>query len=172
MLTPAAARMLADYKRWANRETFAIVMALPPEEIYKDRVSLFKNIARSLNHTYVVDLIWQAHIEGRDHGVPALNTVTHPEIEDLWAAQQEMDDWYISWVGGQTETSLARERDFSLIGGNAGRMSRGEMLMHVVNHGSYHRGFVADILTQIPAPRPSVDLPVYKRRLAEGTIRP
>ncbi len=39
MLTPAAARTLADYKKWANQETFAIVMALPPEDIYKERVS-------------------------------------------------------------------------------------------------------------------------------------
>jgi uncharacterized damage-inducible protein DinB len=172
MLTPASARMLADYKRWANRETFAIVMALPPDEIYKERISLFKNIARTLNHTYVVDLIWQAHIEGRPHGMPALNTVTHPEIEALWAAQQEMDDWYFAWAARQTETSLALEKDFTLIGGNTGRMSHGEILMHVVNHGSYHRGFVSDLLTQISAPRPSVDLPVYKRKLAEGAIPP
>ncbi|OZI19634.1 hypothetical protein CAL26_18700 [Bordetella genomosp. 9] len=171
MLNAASARMLADYKRWANRETFAIVMALPSDEIYKDRVSLFKSFATSLNHTYVVDLIWQAHIEGREHGIAALNAVTHPEIEDLWRAQQELDDWYIDWSAAQTDESLAREKDFALIGGNTGRMSNGEMLMHVVNHNSYHRGFVADLLTQMSAPRPSVDLPVYKRKLAEGAIR-
>ncbi|HTK00383.1 MAG TPA: DinB family protein [Bordetella sp.] len=170
MLTPTSARMLADYKRWANRETFAIVMALPSEEIYKDRVSLFKSFALSLNHTYVVDLIWQAHIEGREHGIAALNTATHPRIEDLWSAQQEMDEWYIAWAAAQTETSLAREKDFTLIGGNSGRMSQGEILMHVVTHNSYHRGFVSDLLTQMSAPRPSVDLPVYKRKLAEGAI--
>lgn len=170
MLTPTSARMLADYKRWANRETFAIVMALPATEIYKERVSLFKSFAHSLNHTYVVDRIWQAHIEGREHGIPALNTVTHPDIEDLWTAQQEIDEWYAAWAGSQTETSLAREKDYALIGGNTGRMSQGEILMHVVNHNSYHRGFVADLLTQMSAPRPSVDLPVYKRKLAERVV--
>lgn len=163
MLTPAAARTLADYKKWANQETFAIVMALPPEDIYKERVSLFKNIATTLNHTYVVDLIWQAHIQGRKHGIAALNTVTHPDIGALWEAQQAMDDWYAAWADEQTEAGLAEEKEFELIGGNAGRMSSAEILLHVVNHGSYHRGFVSDMLTQIPAKRPSVDLPVYKR---------
>jgi uncharacterized damage-inducible protein DinB len=166
MLSPAAASTLADYKKWANQETFAIVMALAPEEIYKERVSLFKNLAATLNHTYVVDLIWQAHIEGRKHGIAALNTVTHTDIESLWQAQQIIDDWYIDWAGAQTDSSLVREREFELIGGNPGRMSCAEMLLHVVNHGSYHRGFVSDLLTQIPAKRPSVDFPVYKRMKA------
>jgi uncharacterized damage-inducible protein DinB len=166
MLSPAAALTFADYKKWANEETFAIVMALPPEEIYKERVSIFKNIAATLNHTYVVDLIWQAHIEGRKHGIAALNTVTHADIHSLWQAQQAMDDWYIDWARAQTDSSLAAEKEFELIGGNAGRMSSAEMLLHVVNHGSYHRGFVSDLLTQIPAKRPNVDFPVYKRMLA------
>jgi uncharacterized damage-inducible protein DinB len=172
MLTAAAARTLADYKQWANRETFAIVMALPPEEIYKERPSLFKNIARTLNHTYVVDRIWQSHIQGQPHGIAALNTVTHPEVEALWSAQQEMDEWYASWAATQTAETLAQDKEFELIGGNTGCMSLGEMLLHVVNHGTYHRGFVADLLTQIPARRPSVDLPVYKRYLSTTAIRP
>jgi uncharacterized damage-inducible protein DinB len=166
MLTPSAANMLADYKKWANQETFAVVMALPQEEIYKERVSLFKSLPHTLNHIYVVDCIWQAHIEGRSHGIPALNAVTHARIEDLQAAQAEIDDWFISWASTQTEESLAREKDFELIGGNAGRMSTAEMLLHVVTHGSYHRGFVSDLLTQMGARRPSVDLPVYKRMKA------
>ncbi|HEY0293839.1 MAG TPA: DinB family protein [Bordetella sp.] len=163
MLTPDAARMLADYKKWANQETYAIVLALPPEEIYKERVSLFKNIARTLNHIYVVDLIWQAHVEGRPHGIAALNTATHEEIGALWEAQQAMDDWYIAWAAQLTEAGLAEDKRYELIGGNTGSMSCAEILLHAVNHGSYHRGFVSDLLTQIPAKRPTVDLPVYKR---------
>lgn len=166
MLTSSAANMLADYKKWADQETFAIVMALPQEEIYKERVSLFKTLATTLNHIYVIDCIWKAHIEERKHDIPALNTVTHPRIEDLRAAQMEMDDWFIAWAAKQDEQSLARELDFELIGGNAGRMSISEMLLHVITHDSYHRGFVSDLLTQMGAKRPSVDIPVYKRMKA------
>jgi uncharacterized damage-inducible protein DinB len=166
MLTAAAARTLADYKRWANHETFLVVAAVPEEEIYKTRPTLFKNIAATLNHTYVVDLIWQAHIEGRKHGIAALNAVTHARLADLHAAQSALDDWYADWAQAQTDEGLSAERRFELIGGNAGQMSCAEMLLHVVNHNTYHRGFVADMLTAIGAKRPSVDYPIYKRRLA------
>jgi uncharacterized damage-inducible protein DinB len=42
-------------------------------------------------------------------------------------------------------------------------MRRGEIIFHVVNHTSYHRGFVADCFYQVPAVPPLTDLPVYLR---------
>ena len=42
-------------------------------------------------------------------------------------------------------------------------MTRGDMLLHVVNHKTYHRGYVADMLCQVPARPPTMDLPVFLR---------
>ena len=50
---------------------------------------------------------------------------------------------------------------FTLIGGTKGSMTRGEILYHVVNHTTYHRGFVADMFYQIPVKPPTTDLPVF-----------
>jgi len=55
---------------------------------------------------------------------------------------------------------------FKLIGGNQGAMRRGDIMLHVVNHTSYHRGFVADLLFQVPARPPLTDLPIYLRETA------
>jgi uncharacterized damage-inducible protein DinB len=81
--------------------------------------------------------------------------------------QQAIDDWYIAWSDAQSEASLAQPVRFTLIGGNRGVMTRGEILLHVVNHTSYHRGFVADLMYQVPGARPpTTDLPVYLRETA------
>jgi uncharacterized damage-inducible protein DinB len=45
-------------------------------------------------------------------------------------------------------------------------MTRMEMLQHVVNHTTYHRGFVADLFYQVPARPPTTDLTVYLRDAA------
>jgi uncharacterized damage-inducible protein DinB len=111
----------------------------------------------------VIDCIWQAHLEGREHGYGARNTPDHPPLPDLWREQQAIDAWYIAWADAQTETSLAERLTVTLIGGNRTAMTRGEMLLHVVNHTSYHRGFVADLFYQVPARPPTTDLPVYLR---------
>jgi len=166
MITSSTARMLARYNAWANRVMFDAVTALPPGEAEKQRTSLFKNIVHTLNHNYVIARIWQAHLEGRDHGYAARNTPGHPPLDELWKLQQEVDHWYIDWSDKVSDDALGETVRYTLIGGNQGEMTRGEILLHVVNHSSYHRGFVGDLLFQVPARAPQMDLPVYFREAA------
>ncbi len=168
MITLQAARMLTRYNHWANRLIFDAVAELPEGEATKERPSLFKNMVHTLNHNYVIDLIWKAHLEGREHGFSARNTPGHPPLDELWKKQQAIDDWYIAWSDKLSDSALDEKVSFTLIGGNKGVMTRGEILLHIVNHTTYHRGFVADLFYQVPgAPRPpTTDLPVYHRENA------
>ena len=161
MTTSRTARRLTRYNAWANKEIFDAVAALPGDEATRPRASLFKNMVHTLNHNYVIDRIWQAHLEGREHGYTARNTPDHPQLAELWRLQQEIDRWYIDWSDHLSDAALEEEVAFTLIGGNRGVMTRGEILLHVVNHTSYHRGFVADLFYQIPARPPTTDLPVF-----------
>jgi len=163
MTTLSTARMLTRYSAWANKVFFDAVAALPEGEAMKPRTSLFRNMVHSLNHNYVIDRIWQAHIEGREHGYTARNTPDHPPLAELWRLQQAIDRWYIEWSDGLSDSALDEEVSFTLIGGNRGAMTRGEILLHVVNHTSYHRGFVADMFYEVPAMPPTTDLPVFLR---------
>ena len=89
---PEWARSLARYKSWADDLTLSAVSALPSGEAARERSTLFKSIIGTLNHSYVVDLIWQAHLEGREHGFTARNVVPCPELEALTAAQRRAND--------------------------------------------------------------------------------
>jgi uncharacterized damage-inducible protein DinB len=168
MITTQAARMLTRYNHWANELIFDAVAKLPAGEPTKERPSLFRNMVHTLNHNYVIDLIWQAHLEGREHGFTARNTPGHPPLNELWKQQREIDAWYVAWSDGMTEAALAEKLRFALIGGNEGTMTRAEILLHVVNHTSYHRGFVGDLFYQVPGEHrpPTTDLPVYLRENA------
>ena len=165
MSTAATARMLTRYNAWANKLIFDAVADLPEGEATRPRASLFKNMVHTLNHNYVIDRIWQAHLEGREHGYEARNTPGHPPLAELWRAQQEIDRWYIDWSDALTDAQAEEQVSFTLIGGNRGVMTRGEILLHVVNHTSYHRGFVGDLFYQVPARPPTTDLPVYLREV-------
>jgi uncharacterized damage-inducible protein DinB len=168
MITTGTARMLTRYNAWANDLMFAAVAALPPGEATTERRSLFRNIVHTLNHNYVIDLIWQAHLEGHDHGFAARNTPDHPPLEELRGLQRQVDDWYIAWSERMTDATLGENVRFTLIGGNRGVMTRGEILLHVINHTSYHRGFACDMFFQVPARPPIMDLPVFLREVREA----
>ena len=163
MLIPHTARMLTRYNAWANKLIFDAVAALPEGEATKERKSLFKNMVHTLNHNYVIDRIWQAHLEGREHGYAARNTPDHPPLAELRREQQTVDEWYIAWSDALADAALEERVSFTLIGGKPGEMTRGEILLHVVNHTSYHRGFVADLFYQVSARPPTTDLPVFLR---------
>lgn len=159
-------RLLARYRLWADQLTFDAVAALPPGEATKERPTLFKTMIGTLNHNYLIDLVWQAHLEGRDHGFRARNVVLHEDLPGLWKAQREIDQWYIDWSERQSAQSLEETVPFEFIGGGRGAMSRGDILLHVVNHATYHRGWIAEMFFQVPARNPTTDLPVYLGSLA------
>lgn len=163
MTTPATARMLTRYDAWSNKVMYDAVAALPEGEATKERKSLFNNIVHTLNHIYVVDAIWQAHLQGREHGYTARNTAGHPPLAELWRDQQRIDQWYMDWSDGLTQDKLDEEIEYTLIGGNRGSMTRGDVLLHVFHHTAYHRGFAADLFFQVPARPPAMDLPVFFR---------
>ena len=77
MTTLRNVRTLTRYMAWANDRIFDAVAALPEGEATKPRRSVFKNIVHTLNHVYLVDRIFQAHLEGREHGFTARNTPDH-----------------------------------------------------------------------------------------------
>lgn len=48
-------------------------------------------------------------------------------------------------------------------GVGAGAMTRGDMLLHVINHKTWHRGYGADMFYQASSRPPAIDLPVFLR---------
>ena len=161
MLDPAGARSLARYKSWADDLTLRAVAALSPGEAERERPTLFKSILGTLNHSYVVDLIWQAHLEGREHGFTARNVMPHPELEALTAAQRHVNGWLAAFSDAQSAASLYEAVSFQLVSGEQGTMTRGEIVLHIVNHATYHRGFVSDLFYQVPAKPPTTDWNVF-----------
>jgi uncharacterized damage-inducible protein DinB len=155
--------MLTKYKAWADGITFSAVRTLPNGEATKLRKTRFGNMVHTLNHVYVIDAIFKAHLLGEAHGYTARNTEICPSLADLWKLQKEIDKWYVEYAASISEEKLSEIVKFQFVGGGEGSMSRTDMINHVVNHSTYHRGFVGDMMYQVPATPPANDLPVFLR---------
>ncbi|WP_144151580.1 DinB family protein [Paraburkholderia sp. BCC1885] len=162
-MSESTLRMLTRYNRWANRLIFDAVAALPDGESLKPRQTVFGNIVHTLSHSYVVGAIFQAHLEGREHGFSSRNFSEPMPLAQLKTMQEKIDDWYIAYSNALTPQDEEELVPFKFIGGGEGAMTRSEMVLHVVNHTTYHRGFIADMFCQIPLKAPVTDLPVYLR---------
>ena len=69
-----------------------------------------------------------------------------------------------SFVNGLGEDGISRVIEHKLLSGQPGRIPFWQMLQHVVNHASYHRGQVTTMLRQLGVQPPkSMDLIAFYR---------
>ncbi|MFM0592735.1 DinB family protein [Paraburkholderia dilworthii] len=162
-MNPDPIAMFAQYNQWANRLIYDAVAALPEGTATEKRATTFGSIERTLGHCCAVGLIFQAHLEGRPHGFTARNMAPQIAFEELSRSQQEVDAWCVALADETPADVLGEVVEFSFLDGGAGAMTRMEMLLHVINHNSYHRGFVVDSLKQMSVSPPVTDLPVFLR---------
>ena len=157
-------KRLFEYKAWANSEFLSAMESLEP-------AAPSTEIAiRALSHTLVVDEIFAAHMQGRAPIHGSANLMNAPSLEDLAAAVRASDDWYVGYVAGLDDAQLAEPLDFDFTDGAPGRMSREEMLMHLIVHGGLHRGQIGWILTLEGVDPPADGVTTYLHR-AEAAER-
>ena len=137
-------------KAWANRELFDVVASVSPDA----HVAPLHAAIRMLNHIYVVDRIFRAHLLSELHGYTATNTTDTPELGELHFAVTETDTWFENYAANLGEDQLGESLVFQFTDGDAGTMTREEMLFHVLTHGSYHRGNVGQMLKDISVAPP------------------
>ncbi len=138
------------YKAWANGEILD-ALALVDAARYPAE---WKQAIRLMNHTHVVDRIFAAHLSGAAHPFDATNTPETPTLEGLRESIAESDAWFQEYVGRVGDDALGETIAFTFTDGKSGSMTRGEMLFHVLAHGTYHRGNVGMVLVACGVDRP------------------
>lgn len=133
-------KRLFQYKAWANDALLTALAVLGDE-------SPVTNLAvKALSHTHVVDRIFAAHLRRGGHSYASANLSQMPTLTDLSADIRISDREYVDYVSRLDGDRLAERIDFTFTDGTPGRMSREEMLMHLITHGAGHRGQVSALM--------------------------
>jgi uncharacterized damage-inducible protein DinB len=143
---------LMEIKRWADRGLYDVVGR------NFDRLSAEEGsiMLRILDHIHTVDRIFQHHLRKLPHRFQAPRSETIPEFPALADSVREVDDWYASYAGHLKESEFEEPIDFVFTSGKKARMRRGEIILHVSLHGTYHRGNAGAVL-QLKGIAPSRD---------------
>lgn len=156
---------LFRYKAWANDELLTALARLGGE-------SPITGLAiKALSHSYVVDRIFAAHMRKKAHAYTSANLSEMPTLEDLSADIKKSDREYIDYVSALDRDQLAERIDFAFTDGAPGRMSREEMLMHVITHGIGHRGQVSAVMLLNSVPPAKDGFTTYLHEAEASTRR-
>jgi uncharacterized damage-inducible protein DinB/putative sterol carrier protein len=125
---------------------------------------------RTISHTWVVDRIFAAHLSGTQHGFGSANQAEAPSLTGLSVEIAASDAWYVDYASRLAAAQLAEVIDFTFTDGAPGRMSREEMLLHIITHGCGHRGQVGWMMMEAGVAPPTDGLTTYLHT-AEATAR-
>jgi uncharacterized damage-inducible protein DinB len=161
-VTKAELRLLLDYHYWARDRVLTAAERLSPEQYARDLGSSFPSIRDTLNHIYSAEWIWYSRWQGRSPSGPPAERLD--DIEALRAAWQALEVKWRSYFDGLTDDDLARSMRYTLLNGTPGMSVLWQMMQHVINHASYHRGQVATMVRQLgAAPASPMDLIAFYR---------
>lgn len=143
---------LIAVKRWADRGLYDVV-SRNFDRLTREESSI---MLRILDHIHVVDRIFQHHLQGLPHGFQAPRSESVPNLRTLADSAREVDDWYASYVGSLAPSAFEEPVDLVFTSGKPACLQRGEIILHVCLHGTYHRGNAGAVL-QLKGIKPSPD---------------
>lgn len=156
-----------NYKHWATRRTLAAIAQV-------DAVAFPATLAfvcQQLNHLRMVEELFRARLLGEVPPHAATNSADVPTLEQLAQRLEQLQAWYAAYVLALDPQQLQETVTFDFVDGRGGRMNRQEILFHVINHGTYHRGAIGHALDLVQVPHPADTYTVFIHE-AEPDRRP
>ncbi len=160
-MTLHEARTLIRYSGWASGKVLKAAMQLPLAELQLPNGVSHGSIAGTLAHIYLADRVWVERITAADK--PVVWDASLAEAEAAWPGIQR--DWE-TWADSQADGDLEKVIHYKSIAGNPAQNTAGEIVTHVVNHATLHRGQVVGMLRQLGVQPPATDFIFYLRELA------
>jgi uncharacterized damage-inducible protein DinB len=139
-----------QYKKWANSELLTFgerQLHLLPES---DAVFFI----RILNHTTVVDSLFISRMSGAPELYSADNTVETPTYSELKERIERNDSWLVDFSAAATPETMSQTISFKFTDGDFGTLSVEEIMVHLLTHGSNHRGMASRTLASNGLERP------------------
>ena len=156
-------RTLLDYHYWARDVILEAVAPLTPEQFTRQVDSSFKSVRDTVAHIYAADMVWYTRWLGESPG-SLIAYDSFPDVTSLRKAWIDLEGKVRAFVEGLGEAGVSRVFEYKLLSGATGATPFSQMLTHVVNHGSYHRGQVTTLLRQLGAvPPKSTDMITFYR---------
>jgi uncharacterized damage-inducible protein DinB len=155
-------RRLFDYNRWANLLMLDAAEALSSEELARDLGSSFPSVLDTLVHMLGAEWVWLERWNGT-------SPTDFPEAGGLTSVAAVRKRWDGLWAEQRAlleklpHDAAARPLEYRRFSGAEDERELGELMRHVINHASYHRGQLVTLLRQLDKTPPSTDYILFLR---------
>ena len=150
------ARKLFAYDTWANGLVLESVEAVPSGDLRRDLSTSHRSIFGTLVHIVGAEEVWLARWHGEKGALPDPDTIPSlAALNDRWEAVRRGRDAYVDSLN---DDALHQEMEIVTLTHGTFRHTPWQMIQHVVNHSSYHRGQIVTLFRQLGLEPPATDL--------------
>ncbi len=152
--------LLATYNQWMNASLYKSAATLSADELALDRGAFFASILGTLNHILVGDTLWfkrfaehPYHFKSlevlQDFAKPdSLADIIHSDFEELTRARFAMDRTICAFSRELSDELPATRLAYRNSKGESLTKNFGNLLQHLFNHQTHHRGQASTLLFQ------------------------
>jgi len=153
-------KALYEYNHWANERIFEAVSRITPEEYTKDMQSSHRSVRDTFVHIISAEWIYLQRVSGTSPKAlwspPDFPTVS--KLRERWA---ELSREQMAFIHNLTEEQLKKPITYINLAGEPFTYPLWQILQHVVNHSSYHRGQITTMVRQLGAKPEATDFLLF-----------
>ena len=151
---------LWTFHHWANGKTFDALASVSAQELDKPWGGSFKNGRGLLQHVVGGDRIWVDRWNGT-------STKSAPQFPPTHGGREFRDEWQKvkadqrRYFDSLTPQKLQSSLTYTNLRGETHTWPMTDLIYHLVNHGTYHRGQMTQLLRDLGQGAPATDFTVY-----------
>lgn len=161
MITPDWVRMMARYNAWQNQSMGRAMSGLSLAALIEDRGAFFGSILATAGHLAWADAVWLHRLKGdpAPEYAPGDVLTRFPTFAAWMAERQRLDARLTLWAANMRQVELTGTTSwFSGILDREVSQPVAQIVTHIFNHQTHHRGQVHAMLTAAGVKTEDTDL--------------
>jgi uncharacterized damage-inducible protein DinB len=150
------------YSAWASRRLVVAASELTAAELERDFATADRSVLGTLVHIFAADRLWLARLRG----APLPRFVT-PDDHRLTVLENDWPDVHRQcgdWLNGLDDAAALADFAYQDLEGRDWNQPIWQLVLHVVNHATHHRGQVSGFLRAMGRTPPVLDLVAFYRQ--------
>jgi uncharacterized damage-inducible protein DinB len=162
-------RLQLDYSAWASRRLLEAAAQLSSEELNRDFHTADHSLLGTLVHIFVADRVWLARMHRQAN--PVYSTEADHHLSVLQTEWPALHDRWREWASALSDQDALAELAYNDMKGRLWQQPVWQLVLHVVNHATHHRGQAAGFMRAMGHVPPALDLILYYRELGAAAGR-
>ena len=157
-------KQFAAYNIWANQKILDVILTLPEEKQKQELPSSFKSLYDTVLHMWNAENVWWQRMKLQERITLPFETFKG-SMEELANESLQQNRQWQEWVNNATDAALDHVFQYQTFQKEQFKQPIYQMLLHVFNHGTYHRGQLINMLRQLGVEKlPQTDFIVWSRK--------